>query len=162
MVHQAKKSPVSSQRPDRRPDFLDQDIFPFESRWLEIEGHRIHYVDEGKGPVLVLYHGNPAYSFLFRKIIPLLKDSFRCIAFDYPGFGLSRAAAGYNFLPAEHAKVSQAVLEALKIKKYTPVMSDWGGPIGLLGWRPKAPWALWGPGATRAAVCRSYGALGLP
>jgi len=57
---------------------IDRSLFPFESRYLDLEdGTRIHYVDEGKGPVLLLLHGNPAWSFLYRKLIPLLSGSYR-------------------------------------------------------------------------------------
>ena len=116
---------------EERPSFLSTELFPFRSRFMDLDGHRIHYIDEGKGPTLVFYHGNPTYSFLYRKVIGGLLSNFRCIAFDYPGFGLSKAAATYDFLPQSHAEVSKRFLEKLKIRKYSPVMSDWGGPIGL-------------------------------
>ena len=70
-----------------------------------MDGARVHYVDEGDGPPLLLLHGNPTWSFLYRDVIRGLRDRFRCIALDYPGFGLSQAPPGYGFTPAEHARV---------------------------------------------------------
>ena len=69
---------------------VDKELFPFESRFLKTsDGSEIHYVDEGEGPVILMLHGNPSWSFLYRKMITKLKAHFRCIAPDYPGFGLS-------------------------------------------------------------------------
>ena len=78
------------------PDWLDQKLFPFTSQKLEINGNIIHYIDEGKGPVLLLLHGNPTWSFLYRHIVLKLASHFRCIALDYPGFGLSIPKADYH------------------------------------------------------------------
>src|SRR5690625_268973 len=88
-----------------RPAWVDDALFPFESRFIDIDGHRVHYVDEGSGPVLLFLHGNPTWSFEYREVIEALRCDFRCIAVDYPGFGLSRAAPGYRYLPEEHARV---------------------------------------------------------
>ena len=67
---------------------VPHELFPVGHRFLEIDGRRIHYTDEG-GEIVLLLHGNPTWSFLYRKIIVGLRDDFRCIAPDYPGFGLS-------------------------------------------------------------------------
>jgi alpha/beta hydrolase fold len=74
-------------------------LYPFESHYAKIDDASVHYVDEGNGPPLVLIHGNPTWSFLCREIITGLRDRYRCIAPDYPGFGLSRAAPGYGYAP---------------------------------------------------------------
>lgn len=81
------------------PEWLDTSIFPFDNHYLRIDGHTVHYIDEGSGPVLLLLHGNPSWSFVYRNIITELSSQFRCIALDYPGFGLSTAAPGYTFTP---------------------------------------------------------------
>ena len=73
------------------------DLYPFEDRWAEIDGNLVHYVDEGAGPPLLLLNGNPSWSFGWRDVILGLRDRYRCVAPDYPGFGLSRAADGYDF-----------------------------------------------------------------
>src|SRR3954471_5879689 len=78
-------------------------------------GSRVHYVDEGSGPPLLLLHGNPTWSFLYRNIITGLRDRYRCLAVDYPGFGLSSAAPGYAFTPAEHADVLELLVGQLDI-----------------------------------------------
>ncbi len=117
-------------RPDERPSWVDGDLFPFESHFIDINGHTVHYVDEGSGPILLMLHGNPTWSFVYRQVITLLRDSFRCIALDYPGFGLSTAADGYSYLPAEHSHVVADFITALDLHDVTLVMQDWGGPIG--------------------------------
>lgn len=114
-----------------RPAWVDDELFPFESRFMDVDGHRIHYVDEGSGPTLLFLHGNPTWSFDYREIISSLRSEFRCIAVDYPGFGLSVAAPGYRYLPAEHAQVIGWFVEALSLSEVTLVAHDWGGPIGL-------------------------------
>jgi haloalkane dehalogenase len=114
-----------------RPDWVDDDLFPFESHFVEIDGHRVHYVDEGAGPTLLLLHGNPTWSFLWREVISALRADFRCIALDYPGFGLSMAKPGYRYLPEEHADVVTGFVDALGLDGVTLVGQDWGGPIGL-------------------------------
>lgn len=116
---------------NERPDWLPDTLFPYQSRFLDIDGSRIHYVDEGSGPVLLLLHGNPTWSFVYRDIIQGLKKHFRCIALDYPGFGLSRAAPDYTFLPADHARVVERFVLAMDLNDMTMMVQDWGGPIGL-------------------------------
>ncbi|WP_368834432.1 alpha/beta fold hydrolase [Mycobacterium intracellulare] len=114
-----------------RPAWVDDELFPFESRFVDIDGHRVHYVDEGAGPTLLFLHGNPTWSFDYSKVIQSLRQEFRCIAVDYPGFGLSTAAPGYRYLPTEHAQVIGAFVQALGLSGATLVAHDWGGPIGL-------------------------------
>lgn len=114
-----------------RPEWFDENLYPFESHWEEVEGSTIHYLDEGDGPVLLMLHGNPTWSFLYRRMVPYLSDRFRCVAIDYPGFGLSTAPDDYGFTPIEHAGVVSAFVDAIGLERFTPVMPDWGGPIGL-------------------------------
>lgn len=114
-----------------RPEWVDDSLFPFESHFVEIGGHTVHYVDEGAGPTLLLLHGNPTWSFLWRDAIRELRNEFRCVALDYPGFGLSTPKAGYRFLPEEHAEVVTGFVDALGLTGVTLVGQDWGGPIGL-------------------------------
>ena len=114
-----------------RPYWLDERLFPFRSRFLELGGCRVHYVDEGEGAPLLLLHGNPTWSFLYRNVIGGLRDRFRCVALDYPGFGLSSAREGYGYTPAEHACIVERFLLALDLSDATLMVQDWGGPIGL-------------------------------
>ncbi|MFW5877196.1 MAG: alpha/beta fold hydrolase [Myxococcota bacterium] len=115
-----------------RPDFQpDPELFPFTSRWFDSAVGPVHYVDEGDGPPLLLLHGNPTWSFLYRHIIRELSSSFRCIAPDYPGFGLSERPAGYRYTPLEHADVVGDLVEHLDLREYLIMGQDWGGPIGI-------------------------------
>lgn len=114
-----------------RPAWVDDGLFPFESRFVDIDGHTVHYVDEGSGPTLLLLHGNPTWSFLWRDVIRALRDDFRCIALDYPGFGLSTPRPGYRYLPEEHADVVTGFVDALGLTGVTLAGQDWGGLIGL-------------------------------
>ena len=82
----------------------DKKLFPFESRWYDGAGPKVHYVDEGQGRPVLMFHGNPTWSFLYRNVIQQLRGRFRCIAVDYPGFGLSERPSGYGYTSAEHAE----------------------------------------------------------
>lgn len=114
-----------------RPEWVSAQLFPYESRSLDVDGCRLHYIDEGRGPVMLLLHGNPTWSFLYRHLVARLVHRFRCIALDYPGFGLSSSRPGYGFTPAEHAAVVERFVAELGLDSFTPVVHDWGGPIGL-------------------------------
>ncbi len=119
-----------------RPFEVPQDLYPFTSRWREIEGIPIHYVDEGEGPTLLFLHGNPAWSFLYRDIIRELRDDFRCLALDYPGMGMSGkprecGRGDYGFTPAEHSRVVEGFADAMQLEDVTLMVQDWGGPIGI-------------------------------
>ena len=113
-----------------RPAWVREELYPFESRFLGLDGTRVHYVDEGNGSPLLMLHGNPTWSFLYRDVIHGLRDRFRCIAPDYPGFGLSTAAPGYGYTPAEHADVIERLVLELDLGQITLMAQDWGGPIG--------------------------------
>jgi haloalkane dehalogenase len=113
-----------------RPPWLSEDLLPFESHFADVEGTTVHYLDEGEGSPLLMLHGNPTWSFLYRELIRGLRDRYRCIAADHPGFGLSRAADGYGYTPAEHAAVLERFIVQLDLKGVTMMVQDWGGPIG--------------------------------
>jgi len=113
-----------------RPSWVDDDLYPFKSRFVELNGHTLHYVDEGSGPILLMLHGNPTWSFEYRDVIKALRGQFRCIALDHAGFGLSVAAPGFGYQPADHADVLVAFLDHLNLSNITLVAHDWGGPIG--------------------------------
>jgi haloalkane dehalogenase len=121
------------------PFDIPYELFPVEHKFLEIDGARLHYVDEGRGATLLLLHGNPTWSFLYRKIIRDLRSDFRCVALDYPGYGLSSAPAGYGFSPREHSAMLEKFVDRLGLKDLTIMAQDWGGPIGLgmAGRRPE-------------------------
>ncbi len=113
-----------------RPGWVNDELFPFESHFADVSGARVHHIDEGSGPVFLALHGNPTWSFLYRHIVHGLRDRFRCVALDYPGFGLSTAPAGYGYTAAEHARVVEEFVEQLQLRDITMMVQDWGGPIG--------------------------------
>ena len=102
----------------------DKTLYPFESRWFDGAGPRIHYIEEGKGLAVVMFHGNPTWSFLYRKVIKEL-------AMDYPGFGLSDRPSGYGYTSAEHAGVIGKLVDHLNLNQFIVMGQDWGGPIGM-------------------------------
>ncbi|MGB4777666.1 alpha/beta fold hydrolase [Microbacterium sp.] len=113
------------------PDWVDRSLYPFTTHALEWDGHRIHYVDQGRGPALLMLHGNPTWSFVWRDVIGRLSDRFRCIAPDLPGFGLSEAPSGFDGRPESIAEVLTGFVEELDLDNVVLVAQDWGGPIGL-------------------------------
>jgi haloalkane dehalogenase len=117
--------------PDERLEGLPD--FPFESSYREIDGLRLAYLDEGEGQPVVFFHGEPTWSFLWRKTIPPVRDAgYRCIAPDYAGFGRSDKPADLGWYTYDrHVELMAALLEELDVRDATAVVHDWGGPIGL-------------------------------
>jgi haloalkane dehalogenase len=91
----------------------------------------MHYVDEGEGRPLLFVHGTPTWSFLYRHLILALRDRYRCIAPDFPGFGLSDKPLGASYRPQDQARRLDRLIETLGLKDFTLVVHDFGGPIGL-------------------------------
>ncbi len=119
--------------PDER--FRDLPGFPFEPRYLEVGGLRVHYVDEGPrgaAPVLLL-HGEPSWAFLYRKMIPgLVKDGHRVVAPDLVGFGRSdKPDQRGDYTYERHVGWMGEVLRQLDLRGVTLFCQDWGGLIGL-------------------------------
>jgi haloalkane dehalogenase len=119
----------------RTPDELLEGLpdFPFAPHYRQVDGLRIAHVDEGEGPPVLFFHGEPTWSFLWRKVIPPVRDAgFRCIAADLPGFGRSDKPVDFDWYSYDnHTAVSATLLEDLDIRDATIVVHDWGGPIGL-------------------------------
>jgi haloalkane dehalogenase len=116
--------------PDDRFDGLPG--YDLEPHYLEQDGLRLHYLDEGDGPPVLLLHGEPTWSYLYRKVIPELTPAARTIAPDYFGFGrsdkpLAREAYTYDF----HVRSIARLVEELDLRDATVVVQDWGGPVGL-------------------------------
>jgi haloalkane dehalogenase len=107
--------------------------FPFESSYLEVDGLRLAHLDEGDGKPVVFFHGEPTWSFLWRKVIPPVRDAgFRCIAPDYAGFGRSDKPTDISWYTYDrHVELMAALLEELDVREATAVVHDWGGPIGM-------------------------------
>lgn len=109
----------------------DPKLYPFQSRWFDSSQGRVHYIDEGDGPPLLLYHGNPTWSFLYRNIVVALRDRFRCVAPDYLGFGLSDRPAGFGYKVDEHARVVGELVDHLGLDDFVTMGQDWGGPVSM-------------------------------
>ena len=119
----------------RTPDELLTGLpeFPFESSYHEFDGIRLAHLDEGDGPPVVFFHGEPTWSYLWRKVIPPVRDAgFRCIAPDLPGFGRSDKPVDLDWYSYDrHTESMDALLGHLDLRDATIVVHDWGGPIGL-------------------------------
>src|SRR6185437_9468981 len=115
----------------RNDAWVDRRSYPIQSRSLEVDGGRMHFVDEGEGRPLVLVHGTPTWSFLFRHLIADLSRDHRVIALDHIGFGLSEKPERWGYRPADHAKNLAMLIDRLGLKDITLVVHDFGGPIGL-------------------------------
>jgi haloalkane dehalogenase len=109
----------------------DRSLYPFESQWFDSSKGRMHYIDEGTGPALLLCHGNPTWSFLYRHIVATLRDRFRCVAMDYLGFGLSERPGDYDYTITEHVAMVGQLVDHLALEDYVVMGQDWGGPIGM-------------------------------
>jgi haloalkane dehalogenase len=119
----------------RAPDEVLEGLpdFPFQSRYREVDGLRLAHLDEGQGPPVVFLHGEPTWSFLWRKVIPPVRDAgFRCIAPDLPGFGRSDKPMDVGWYSYDrHTALVAQLLDHLDLRDATFVVHDWGGPIGL-------------------------------
>jgi haloalkane dehalogenase len=119
----------------RTPDgrFAELPGFPFEPVYAELDGLRLARVDEGDGAPVVFLHGEPTWSYLWRKVIPPVRDAgFRCIAPDYAGFGRSDKPLDFEWYSYDrHVEIVEALVEERDLSGATVVVHDWGGPIGL-------------------------------
>jgi haloalkane dehalogenase len=126
--------PVDAVRtPDER--FADLPDFPWPPSYVEWDGLRLAYVDAGSGEAgtVVLFHGEPTWSFLWRTVVPPLLDAgLRCVLPDLPGFGRSDKPTDVGWYGYDrHVEAAGAVLDAAGVRDACFVVHDWGGPIGL-------------------------------
>lgn len=112
-------------------DWLNRELFPFESKFIEIAGHQIHYVDEGEGQLVLFSHGTPEWSFGWRDLIKPLRKKYRCIAPDLLGMGLSDKPAGADLSVEAHAVRLEKFIEKLGLKNLHIVGNDFGLAIAL-------------------------------
>ena len=115
----------------QRPQWLDEQLYPFQSRFVEVEGNRIHYIDEGSGPTLFFVHPGVGWSFMYSDIIQDLRSRFRCVALDLPGFGLSPAAPGYQHTLTGDSRLLERFMQALGLTDVTLFSHDVTGSIAL-------------------------------
>jgi len=122
--------------PPVAPDWLDVVAYPFRTRLFDSGEGMMSYVDAGSGPAVVLVHGTPTWSFVYRRLIAsLVATGHRVIAPDHLGFGLSQKAGAWptraRYRPQDHARRLAALLDALGVRDITLVVHDFGGPVGL-------------------------------
>jgi haloalkane dehalogenase len=119
----------------RTPERTLEDLpeFPFAAHYREVDGLRLAHVDEGDGAPVIFVHGEPTWSFLWRKTIGPVRDAgFRCIAPDLAGFGRSDKPTDVGWYSYDrHTEMTATLLEDLDLRDATIVVHDWGGPIGL-------------------------------
>jgi len=118
---------------EKHPGSILGDLYPFASHFLNIDGNRLHYLDEGSGPPIVMLHGNPTWSFYYRELIKGLRDRYRLVAVDHMGCGLSDKPRTYPYTLATHIDNVTRLIDHLGLNDVTLVVHDWGGPIGF-GW----------------------------
>lgn len=123
-------------------DWTFNGAWPYTAKWFHTPQGRLHYIDEGPrdGIPIVMVHGNPTWSYLYRRFIQALSSAgYRTIAMDHLGFGRSDkpASAGEYSIPA-HARRCETLLESLDLANAVVVVQDWGGPIGLT-WAARHP-----------------------
>lgn len=107
--------------------------YPFQSGHVEVLGHRIHYVEHGRGSAVLFLHGNPTSSYLWRNVLPHVANQTgrRGIAMDLLGFGQSDKPAGTRYSLDLHARVVQGFIDAMGLTDMVLVADDWGGPLGM-------------------------------
>ncbi|MFB4205636.1 Haloalkane dehalogenase 2 [wastewater metagenome] len=106
-------------------------VLPGAGRRLDLPAGPMHYLDAGDGPAVIMVHGNPTWSFLFRDLVARLSATHRCVAPDHLGFGLSGTPADRPCRPAEHAGHLARLVETLGLRRIVLVGHDWGGPVAL-------------------------------
>lgn len=110
---------------------VDPQLYPFTSHYVPLSTGQMHYIDEGSGDPVVMVHGNPDWSFSFRKVILGLRSEFRCIAPDHMGFGLSDKPNNWSYRVADHAANFAEFIQSLALPPIHLMVNDWGGPIAL-------------------------------
>ncbi|MEP5111227.1 MAG: alpha/beta fold hydrolase, partial [Ekhidna sp.] len=111
--------------------WVDTTLYPFENKFLRLEAGNMHYVDEGKGEIILFVHGTPTWSFLYRDFVKELSKEYRCIAIDHLGFGLSDKPDSIPGTPEWHSQNLSEFIRKLDLQNTTLVVHDFGGPIGL-------------------------------
>lgn len=106
-------------------------LYPFCSRHLQLDGLRMHYLDEGAGQPLLMVHGNPTWSFYWRNLITAFRGSYRAVAPDHIGCGLSDKPQHYHYTLAQHIENLVRLIDELDLSNITLLGHDWGGAIGL-------------------------------
>ena len=106
-------------------------LYPFAAKKISLHGHNLSFLDQGRGKVIVMLHGNPTWSFYYRNLVSLLQDNYRVIVPDHMGCGFSDKPQDYSYTLKTHIDNLQTLLAELGIEKFSLVVHDWGGAIGM-------------------------------
>ena len=112
--------------------------YPYSPESVTIDGHRLSFLDEGEGPTVVMLHGNPSWSYLYRNLVAALKGRYRCIVPDHLGCGLSDKPQDYPYRLKNHIDNLETLLDRKGVDRCVLVVHDWGGAIGM-GWAGRHP-----------------------
>ncbi len=139
------------------PVRIPKGLYPFEGRFLDLDGLRYHYLDEGKGEVVVAVHGNPTWSFYYRNLVTALREDYRVVVPDHIGCGLSDKPGddAYPFTLSRRVDDFSRLMDELGLNDINLVVHDWGGMIGLA-------WAVQHPERIKRLVILNTAAFHLP
>lgn len=126
---------MTSTPQSRQPPLLSlsviRSIYPFAQRWLDLPHGRMHYLDEGHGPPVIMLHGNPTWSFYYRRLIAALREHHRVIVPDHLGCGFSDKPQDYAYRLTDHIDNLGQLVRHLGLAEADLVLHDWGGAIGM-------------------------------
>lgn len=108
-----------------------EEIYPYESHYIEINGYQMHYIEEGEGETLLMIHGNPTWSFYYRRMIDHFKSTYKVIAPDHIGYGFSDKPTDYSYTLGNQIKNLETFIEKKGLKNITLIMHDWGGAFAM-------------------------------
>lgn len=137
---------------------IPQNEYPFESHFAQVGSHQMHYLDEGQGPVVVMVHGNPSWSFYYRKLVGTLSKTHRCIVPDHIGCGLSDKPSDDTYAFTLEQRISdldELLKQVCPNEQVVMVVHDWGGMIG-------TSWATQHNDRIRALVVLNTAAFHMP
>lgn len=137
----------------QRPDWLPEEVWPFEIKTTYIEGHQITYTDEGRGPVLLLVHDG-MWSFIWGQLIERLRKDYRVVTLDFPGSGLSPASHHPTSIKDDSALLEKFV-DHLQLDRMTLVLHDLGGSVGV-GLAARRPESIEGMAMTNTFAWRPH------
>jgi haloalkane dehalogenase len=126
--------PIAHHQPPqapRHPPWLDERLYPFQSHFVEIEGHHIHYIDEGTGPTVLFVHPGVGWSLMYSDIIQELRGRYRCVALDLPDYGLSIAVPSYRHTLIGDSRLLERFIQTLGLSSITLCSHDLTGSIAL-------------------------------
>ena len=110
---------------------IEKGLYPFTSHFLNLDLHKLHYLDEGQGDIMLMVHGNPTWSFYYRNLILGLKTSYRCVVPDHMGMGKSDKPQKYSYTLSKHIDNLESLVDKLELNDITLMLHDWGGAIGM-------------------------------